>query len=469
MGVPFFSAFIIPSFLFSCGLVVALYYFFATILQKKSLAIIASLIFLLNGGLGFVFFGQDILNSSQPLQTFLHPPHEYTRIDAQHIKWISVIDSMVIPQRAFNLGFPLALVALALIYQVIFLKDKDGRKLIIASAILGIMPLIHTHSFLAAGIILAFWLLASLLTSKKLSGELLRQRAYQWGMVGAISLGLAVPIYLYFFAQQTQGFLRFYPGWLAREYHINWLEFWLKNWGLTPLLGALGLGLIVFQEKSQRLSRLLRWLPYWFIFGLINLVLFQPFVWDNTKLLVWASVGIAAMAAVCLHRLYQKVQKFRPPVRILGSLIIVIIFISTIASGSIDAYWDSRTDLHSFQMYSAEELQLAEWVKKETPVDAIWLTGDQHNHWLFNLTGRQTLLTYRGWLWTHGYDYLPTEKDVRSMYQYPSQSELFKKYQIKYAVIGQNEKYVWGADPRQFTDRFPVLQQTPNFIIYSIE
>jgi hypothetical protein len=65
-------------------------------------------------------------------------------------------------------------------------------------------------------------------------------------------------------------------------------------------------------------------------------------------------------------------------------------------------------------LYTATEMQLVEWVKSNTPVDSVWLTDTRHNHWLYNLTGRQVLLAYPGWLWSYGYPYQELESAVRA-------------------------------------------------------
>src|SRR5205807_5811999 len=118
---------------------------------------------------------------------------------------------------------------------------------------------------------------------------------------------------------------------------------------------------------------------------------------------------------------------------VLGRTLIILLFLFCIASGLIDAWRVIRFDLHTYQMYSKEEMVLATWVKKNTPLDSIWATGDMHNLWLYNLTGRQPLLTFRGWLWTHGYEYQEVERDLGKIYQNPYQSTaLLKKYGVDY-------------------------------------
>lgn len=469
LGLPFFNAFITPSFIMSCVLVVALFYFFKTLFRSRKIAIIASLIFMLNGGLGFAYFVQDIFQSPQPLETFINPPHEYTRLDDQNIKWISIIDSMVIPQRAFNHGFPLALIALGLIYNVIYLKSKRGHlKLIGAGLLLGLMPMIHTHSFLAAGIILSFWLAGSILALPNRDRRHLQPLLIQWGIVGTVALVLALPLFLYFFYNQTQGFIQWYPGWLAKEFDLNWFVFWIKNWGLTPVLSLIGL-VTVWQASrpEKRLVNLFTWLPFLLLFALANLFLFQPFSWDNTKLIVWSSIGISGLTAFGLAYLADHSREIRSIwVKVLGSLVATSLFVFSIASGAVDAYWIARTDLHSFQMYSAEELSLAEWVTATTPTNSIWLTGSNHNHWLFNLTGRQAVMTYPGWLWTHGYNYRQVESDVFDMYADPVSDTLFDKYGITHVVIGPAERRGFNPDEAGFDEHFEIEMKSKNVTIY---
>lgn len=272
LGIPFLESFVYPSLFFSITIVFALYYFYKVLFKSSKVAILASLIFLLNGGVGWYYFAQDITHSPQPWKTFFNPPHEYTRLDNQHLKWISVIDSMIIPQRSFTVGFPLTLFALALIYSLLEKPQKKHLKVstlkIVASAvILGLMPLIHTHSFLAAGIVLSFWFSVYFLVGTQQQRLYLLRLALQ--IAGLTSL-LAFPIiYHYFFTQVSHGFFRWYPGWLAKEYDDNWFIFWFKNWQIVPLLALVGwinlLKLELPKKKPRLLKPLLTYMPFFFL------------------------------------------------------------------------------------------------------------------------------------------------------------------------------------------------------------
>jgi hypothetical protein len=469
LGMPFVAGFVVPSFIFSCLIVLALFWFYKVVFKSRTIAVIASLIFLLNGGMGFWYYLQDIHLSSTPVETALNPPHEYTRLDAQNIKWISVIDSMIIPQRAFNHGFPLALLALAWLYSDLAPATKKRsfkQELKLygpACLLLGLLPFIHTHSFLAAGIILAGWSGGQLFELAWFKKSPFKETLKKWLLIAYLTAVIAVPLLKFFVIGQVDGFLQWYPGWLATEFKMNWLIFWWKNWGLTPWLAIAGWAWLMWtaQTKEKVIQAVYTFLPFFVLFSLANLFLFQPFSWDNTKLIAWASLGFAGLAGYALVKLWKTSWLLKP--------LAVILFAITIASGTIDAYWILRRDLHSFSMYSNEELELANWVKANTPVDAIWLTGDQHNHFLFNLTGRQAVMTYRGWLWTHGYHYLPTEADVSRLYQFPERTDLYQKYNIGYVVVGPNEREVWGAKDSVFNQTFEPVKTTPRYTIYEVK
>lgn len=488
LGISHTAAFIVPSLFFSCLTVVALLFFYRTLFKSSVIALLASTIFLLNGGLGVMYLAQDMLASPKPLEILLNPPHEYTRIDEENIKWISVIDSMIIPQRAFVHGFPLTLIALALTYQKLIVARKNTqakkqvhigwKSLVIPGLILGLMPIIHTHSFLAAAVILASWGGGELLASLKHKNIKFTFRCLKpWIQLTLMCASISVPLYALFFFAQTTGFVQFYPGWLAREYSVNWFIFWLKNWGVMPLLAGIGWWIYYsHKEKTKNEPHLFFarkisiFLPFFLLFVLLNLFLFQPFPWDNTKLLVWVSLGFSGLAAYAFYQAWNKTPNSnnRPWLAPVKRLLLIALFLFTISAGAIDAYRIQRVDLHQYVLYTAEELELADWVKTNTPREAIWLTGDKHNHWLFNLTGRQSLLTYRGWLWTHGYNYRPIERDMKMLFINPANQPLYKKYAIDYVVIGPNEKHEWDANEAAFTQQLIQIHQTKNYTIFQV-
>ncbi len=473
IGVPFITAFLFPSFVFSILIVVALYYFYKTLFQSRKISLIATCIFLFNGGVGFYYFFQDIAQSSQPLQTFLIPLHEYTRIDEQGIKWISVIDSMIIPQRSFAMGFSCAILALAFVYKIFFLPPQKKRQpqheyrmLIVIGVLLGFLPILHTHSFLASFIFLTCWAVTDLFFFA--SPEKRLEHLKKWSLIAITTSVIALPLMKYYFLHNvSNNFFQWYPGWMSTDFHENWLIFTWKNWGITPILAIIGVWVAFKKLKDKKLAILI--LPSFLIFILCNLFLFQPWSWDNTKLLVWFLLGSSGLISYLLFQFYQ-LKWDNIALKYLKTLLVVSVFLVVTASGMIDAYRIQLIDQHSYMMYNSEELQLTKWVKGNTNPNSIWLTGHQHNHWLFNLTGRQAVMAYPGWLWTQGYDFFPAQNNVSAMYLGSATSlELLHQYQVNYVVVGPNEKIELQANQEFFDQHFPVVYEHGLTKIYQVK
>src|SRR3989344_6656867 len=96
LGVNLSKSLMIPSFVLTTSAFISFSYLAHLFLKKITAAGIATLLFFLNGGLGFFYVLVLGVNSS-----------EMTKIFSENIQWISVISSQFIPQRGFTLGFPL--------------------------------------------------------------------------------------------------------------------------------------------------------------------------------------------------------------------------------------------------------------------------------------------------------------------------------------------------------------------------
>lgn len=471
--VPFLWAFIIPSWFGSLAAVGLLYWWFAQWLPSRMQATLAGTVFLLNGGLGWWIWWQRIQTAPQPWQMVIAPSFDLTNIQSEGIRWISVINSMIVPQRAFTLGLPLGLGVLIGFYWLLETFIRSDYRLpfkrvttwhLVAGCgvILGLMPIIHTHTFLALVLILTTWGLTALALTPATHR---RRLCIYLTSTAALAVIVAAPTLTTIFAGHvSQQFLKWYPGWLATEFHMNWLWFWVKNWGLTPLLALMG---ILISLRDPRFSSFQRWIwvPFVLIFALSNMVLVQPWSWDNTKLLTWSSLVFSGYAVYALGWLWHELKGRTVPQIIVKSGVVVV-FVSLMLSGGVDALNAINPARHSFVMYTATELELAEWVKANTPINSVWLTTNQHNHWLFNLTGRQAVMTYPGWLWSQGYDYVPVEKDIKTMWQNPDLVALYDQYRIQYVVIDLQNPEQMNAAGFTGHPNFILRRSTPEYLIY---
>jgi len=149
----------------------------------------------------------------------------------------------------------------------------------------------------------------------------------------------------------------------------------------------------------------------------------------------------------------------------------IIIFLANVLgfviclSGLIEIYRNIRMDLHRYEMYGKTELELVAWVKHNTAEDSIWLVSNKHNHWLFNLTGRQAVMTYDGWLWSHGYDYTQIKKDTQTIFK-TANAQLIKTYAIDYIILDNQILKENGLASLIFNMKFKMVKKMGQYRIY---
>lgn len=442
VGVPFFSAFVFLSWILVSASLSLLFVFYKMLLKSARQATFATLLFLLNGGTGLVWMLKNpgVWNES-------------THIVDLGIEWISVITSIFIPQRAFSPGFLVGILAIIIIFHSWRKHQKiTNRAIVFSSLLLASLPLLHVHSFAALALYFASLTISILIFNLK-KNHRLNKNTFKNELLPLVKIGLIVAVLslavlklAYPKILNSQHFW-FTPGWMAPQDKLNWLIFWGRNWGAVPLLALTGL---VITAKNQK--KLLPWfIGFFIIFIFGNLFSLQKSIWDNTKLFIWTNVGFSALAVVTLTKIWTKNSW--------GKGVAIVIFCLSIASGAHDLIYTMNFKQHQYLMYSAGELSLVDWVKNNTDQNSIWLTSDKHNHWLYNLTGRQPVMGYRGWLWSHGYDYGEIESDVAKLFTEPeSNLELFKKYQINYVVIGPSEIELYNPDTATFEKLFKTVR-----------
>lgn len=320
-------------------------------------------------------------------------------------RWLNFITSQLIPQRGILLGLSLSIIVYFLLWK---------KKLAPAGIIAGLLPLVHTHSYLVT------------LMIGGLSG---------WKfLLPAMALGLPQIGYVYGFGVGK--------NFLAVD------TFWLKQWlSLWPILAFLVLGLINSPKRLQRFS-----LPFWLMFLAAGFFRFQPYAWDNTKLLThWyliASIG----AALALVRL-----------KLIGLLILPLL----IFPGAREVAKLTQ-DSSKYQFFNQTQLALAEKTREIIEPRAVVLTASNHNHWLPALTGRQIIMGYPGWLWTYGIDYLPRQADVAKMYQ--GSAKLLDQYRVDYVVIGPDETNMWpDLNEAYFETNFTLVFDQNGYKIFQVK
>lgn len=415
LGANLITGFLAPVFILSFIIVALLIYVPWRVTGEVWTGVLVPIIFLLSGGLGFWWFfqahGLNIFSSETKFLDVFRD--ELTNIPQYHINLMNVMLSSLLPQRGVLYGLPIFL-------STILLWFNQTRRSILASAILvGSLPLLHTHTFVALMIVLPF-LVTPLIVKKSL--------IFSWICFGIIVVFLALPAFM--LLQPSDGFfqrdfIHFTRGWMANGDNIVW--YWFKNLGLFLPLLVLALCLKVVPKNLK-----LWYLPFLSIFVVANLILFSPWEFDNHKFFnLWYLVS-AFLISFFLVGLWKQrnlaIKIFVP---------IVLMFL--IISGGIEVLRLWHFSKAGLQLFSPEAQQLAEFLKMNTRPDSVFLTSTSHLSPV-NLSGRKHFLGFTGWLWSRGIKFAEREREVKLIYSGSPEAEiLIEKEGITHILIGEEE------------------------------
>ena len=279
-------AYLLPALYAYALVILGIYNAFQAWLKREDRARFATYLFFIGGGFGFAYFfdrlgGASTVgaligengyanNLSYLLNDFYVTPTNLPRVG---LRWVNPIVDMLIPQRATLFGWAFLFPCLYLLLRFAFEKRKEALAPLILFA--GGLPLIHTHSFLALGIVSAVYCVEDLLR------DFDRERLLQWACYGVAAVLLAAPQLFGFAFQQASesGMVRLHFNW-ANELD-SFLWFYIKNLGWLFLL--LPFSLLLLSKRDRRIASgfLILWL-------VSEVVVFQPNLYDNNKLLfVW--------------------------------------------------------------------------------------------------------------------------------------------------------------------------------------
>ncbi|QQG41953.1 MAG: hypothetical protein HYV90_01415 [Candidatus Woesebacteria bacterium] len=448
------SSIIFPGMIFSILMIISLYFFYKKLTGRKSVAFLGTLLFFLNGGLGFYYFLKDVALKGK-LENFITNPGaypDYSHLFGQNIQWCNFLSRILIPERSVLLGIPMGI---SILY-ILFLKEKEDKKnldwwFILAAVLTGLLPLSHTHTFIVFSLLIPFLAFFELRISNW------KEWLKRWSIFGAITLVVAVPqLRLIFFHLNTSStFFKYHIGWMSNPGILEFTMFWWKNTGvLIPLLIS-----SLFFIKTYKLLTRLVWFSF-FVFTIINLFIFQPFDWDNVKFLFWFAIIAYGAIAFLLVKLWQSKIFF-------GKILAAILVASLTLSSLLSIYREMNV---SYQLFSKEEVDLGSWVRENTPFDSLFLTEFTHRSFASNLGGRKILMGYQGSLWVHGIKYGDRERDIKNIYLGASDAmNLLYKYDVDYVVIGPGERNVLKASEDFFIENFCLVKATTNYRIYSVK
>jgi hypothetical protein len=491
-----------------------LLHFWAKRLTRSLLAacLVPALVFF-NGGLGWVRAVRDALRSPLGLIGFLSKlPHDYGITPDRSFVWGNSLVALFVPQRGFLLGLPLAIIALTLLWRTVCdEKDEDAapmneparkkgkkkrgkieanlnsessfgqanveiapslfddanvRRMIAAGLIVGLLPLVHAHTYMVMG---GSGFLLALIFART------RREIIAWTLFLGIAFLVGMPQILWAMtgsAVQTRSFFGWHLGWDRGAQPILW--FWLKNTGAFILLLIIALVALIRPPRDdetklrarRNLQLALFYLPFavWFIIP--NLMTLAPWVWDNIKVLFNWYVVSTPLVAWLLARMFMA-ERYRAALR---ALMLALLFSLTM-TGMLDV-WRALSETTELRIYDRAEMEFAELIDARTAPRSIILSAPTYNS-VVELAGRRELSGYAGHLWSHGIDYLPRQNDLLAIYAGASNAdELLRRYNVEYVIISPVETATLAAEGQQvnpnFFERYEKVGQIGEYKLYKV-
>ncbi len=366
-------------------------------------------------------------------------PEQFNGAELQVVNFLT---SHLLPQRSYLAGFAMV----GLLFLLLLQLKKKSSLIWPAGVLLGALPLIHTHSFFVAlALVLGLWL-HTVVEEKQIKNH--------WGHVALVAVLFAAPqIYWQLSTTFTEGFARRHSWWMAEEWS-GW-AFWLRNSGLLVLV-LLAAPFIAGRFKMNSFLKVGSLVALG-LFIACNVIIFQPNDWDNMKFLSWAFwFGNLFFAWL----IWKGATSVRGVWKIATGTLAAVVVLASTASGILAITRDFSAD---YVLASASDIAFANLVREKTPVDAVILTSNKHNHPVSMLAGRTIVLGYTGWLWSYGISYQERERDVRAVFQGTSQTKsLIKKYDISYIAVASYEQRELGFNASYHLQNGRLVAVTPD-------
>ena len=458
--------------------VTGLFYSFALrVTRSVAASALATALFLLNGGLGFWNLFQDWRRSGRGLFEFWGALSvNYANDWSRGIHWTNLVTDTFLPQRAALYGLPAGLMILT-VFAIVWQRwhaesepravasgselrgkgspneddplatargsdwralSRDRPLLFAAGVLAGLLPLFHTHTYVAVGLVSVFLFL-------------MRPRLV-WVAFWAPAVLLAAP-HLLGLAQRAAGggVVRLQPGWMGSD-APSFAVYMLCNFGV-PLLLALPAWL-----AAPRV-----WKTFYLAFALLLAfaltVVVSPNVFDNGKLTYyWHALNSVLVGCWLVSLARARRLKF------LTAPLAVLLALLSILTGVAALHAESRA---SARLFTDADLRVARFIREQTTPHALFLTAPDFNQPALSLAGRPVLRGPTAWLWGHGYEFRAREADVRRIYAGTSDAlELLSYYGVDYVYLGGAERDALKADVSFFDANFPTAYRGDGVTVY---
>lgn len=339
--------------------------------------------FLFNGGLaGLYFFKTGRLADFQA-----------------EVAWKNIPLAMFVTQRGFLYAIPVGLI-LVTSWRGKWLGEADSQSdkspTWLEVLFYSTLPLFHFHTFLFLSVLLGCWLIIGPQNIRRESLKVIGFSFIPASVLVALVTGLFDRR-----AGHPGTLVHLTSGWMQEK--DGFFHFWFLNFGVLSIFTLAVLACIIIRYRRDVVARNAAGFvfPAVVMFLITCVVMFAPWEWDNTKLMIWSYL-------IILPFLWLIVIKPLPlPLRILSC---VMLFFSGFLSlfGGIDA------SHRGYSIATRSELDPITHAIQPLPVRATFAAYPTYNHPLL-LSGCKVVEGYPGHLFSHGIPYGEREARLEAL------------------------------------------------------
>jgi hypothetical protein len=196
-------------------------------------------------------------------------------------------------------------------------------------------------------------------------------------------------------------------------------------------------------------------LPFLAVLVATQFYAFQPFEYDNLKLIYYAYLAAALFAGFLSVHAYRASRWSLAVVVPLGLIVAVPGLLSVVR----------EFQLHD-QFASNADVALADWVRANTSPQDVFVGTDRPNEPVATLAGRPIVMGYRGWLFNFNVPYTDREAAVRASLAGRVDDPKVRRFGPRYLVVGWNESG-WSVD-RKALAALPVAYRNGEWTVYRL-
>lgn len=367
----------------------------------------------------------------------------------------NITTAQLLPQRSYLIGLCVSLVILHIItalYRETTAKidvAREQRSAYFVAILVGLLPLIHVHSFLVISVLL----LGFVSVRWRQNGH----PPWTWIRATLLAVIIAAPQIIWQVKSSlSSGFTSWKFGWLTAPTSNIWM-FWLINLGLLlPAIIAVGISLWRHHNKSS-------WQHFLYVIGLglfvaCNLYIFQPNPWDNMKMLsygyIFLTLPVVIMAA----------QICKDSVGRLSIVLIATVIILT--PGTLSLIRQLKV---SDELLTRADVSVADYVRSNTSPHSRFLVVPRHNSPIAALAGRSVVMGYTGWLWTYGIDFAKTQRLETAAWSGGEQAkQAVEDLEVDYIAISRADIREYAINESFLDDTYAQIYSANDWKVYRV-